>query len=273
MLNRRNSTSFVVGIVLFVGMLLLAVVGPVFSGYDPNRGEITARLLPPFSPGHIVGTDGLGRDLATRLMYGARMSLYMSGMGVILAMAFGVTVGLVAGFVGGWIDAVLMRLVDVQLAFPFILLALTLVTAVPPTPVTLMLLLALGAWVLFARTVRGSVLKEINREYVQGAVVLGASKTRIALRYVLPNIVPTIAIIAALELAALILFESTLSYLGVGIQPPTASWGGIMLEGQTYMRTAWWITTLPGVLLFITTLGLNMVGEGLRDLLDPRLQR
>jgi peptide/nickel transport system permease protein len=272
-MNPRNSVSFVIGIILFGGMLLLAIAGPMLTNYSPTRGDIGARLLPPFTEGHLLGTDALGRDLATRLIYGARMSLYMGGMGVLIAMLVGVTVGLLAGFIGGWVDAILMRLVDIQLAFPFILLALTLVTAVAPTPTTLIVLLALGGWVLFARTVRGSVLKEINREYVHGAIVLGASQTRIALRYVLPNLIPTIAIIAALQLAALILFESTLSYLGVGIQPPTPSWGGIMLEGQTYMRSSWWITTLPGVALFLTTLGLNLVSEGLRNILDPRLQR
>jgi peptide/nickel transport system permease protein len=197
----------------------------------------------------------------------------MCGSSVLLAMIIGVGIGLVAGFVGGVVDNVLMRLVDIQLAFPFIILALVIVTAVPPSIPTLILLLVLAAWVLFARTVRGSVLKELSREYVQGATVLGASKVRIALKYVLPNLIPTIAVIASLELAALIMFESTLSFLGVGIQPPTPSWGGMMLEGQTYMRSSWWITTLPGVAIFLATLGLNLVSEGLRDVLDPRLQR
>ena len=153
------------------------------------------------------------------------------------------------------------------------MLALTILTAVRPSAPVLILLLALAAWVLFARTVRGSAMKEINREYVQGAVVLGASRSRIAQRYVLPNLLPTIAVILTLELAALIMFEATLSYLGVGIQPPIPSWGGIMLEGQNYMRSAWWITTMPGVALFITTLGLSLISEGLRGILDPRLQR
>ena len=272
MLQRRN-LALISGVIIF-GLVLVAIgIGPSLSPYDPLRNDLTSRLMPPLSPGHLLGTDQLGRDMAVRLMVGGRISLIMSGAGVILAMLIGVGVGLLAGFQGRRVDSVLMRIADVQLAFPFILLALTILTAVRSSIPVLILLLTLAAWVLFARTVRGSVLKEINREYVQGAVVLGASRLRIALKYVLPNLLPTIAVIATLELAALVMFEATLSFLGVGIQPPTPSWGGIMLEGQTYMRSAWWITTLPGAALFITTIGLNLISEGLRDILDPRLQR
>jgi len=270
---RRNNLALIGGSIILALVLLAVTVGPLLSPYDPLRNDLSARLKPPLTPGHILGTDQMGRDLAVRLMLGGRLSLMMSGAAVVLAMVIGVGIGLLAGFQGRWVDSALMRLVDVQLAFPFILLALTILTAVRSSVEILILLLTLAAWVLFARTVRGSVLKEINREYVQGAIVLGASRTRIALRYVLPNLMPTIAVIVTLELAALIMFEATLSFLGVGIQPPTPSWGGIMLEGQTYMRSAWWITTLPGVALFITTIGLNMMSEGLRDILDPRLQR
>lgn len=269
----RNNWVFVMGVVLFALVVFAAIIGPALMSYDPNRNDINQRLKPPLTPGHLLGTDALGRDLATRLIYGARISMLMCSVSVLLGMIVGVAVGLIAGFAGGWLDAVLMRLVDIQLAFPFILLALVIVTALPPSVPTLILLLSLSAWVLFARTVRGSVLKEINREYVHGAIVLGASRLRIALKYVLPNLIPTIAVIASLELAALIMFEATLSFLGVGIQPPTASWGGMMLEGQTYMRSAWWITTLPGVAIFLATLSMNLVSEGLRDILDPRLQR
>jgi len=269
----RNNWVFLFGVVLFVAVVFAASIGPSLVPYDPNRNDINVRLKPPLTPGHVLGTDALGRDLLARLIFGARISLLMCSVSVLLGMVIGVGIGLLAGFAGGWVDAVLMRLVDAQLAFPFIILALVIVTAIPPSVSTLILLLVLSAWVLFARTVRGSVLKEINREYVQGAVVLGASKLRIALKYVLPNLIPTIAVIASLELAALIMFEATLSFLGVGIQPPTPSWGGMMLEGQVYMRTAWWITTLPGVAIFIATLSLNLVSEGLRDILDPRLQR
>jgi peptide/nickel transport system permease protein len=272
-MQRNNNLSLISGIVIFGLMALGVVLWPVVSPYDPLRTNLNARLLPPLSAGHILGTDALGRDLGVRLMQGGRTSFAMSGTAVILAMIVGVVVGLLAAFRGGWVDSILMRLVDIQLAFPIILLALTILTAVRSSAPVLILLLALAAWVLFARTVRGSSMKEINREYVQGAIVLGASRSRIALRYVLPNLLPTIAVIVTLELAALIMFEATLSYLGVGIQPPTPSWGGIMLEGQNYMRSAWWITTLPGVALFVTTLGLNLISEGLRDILDPRLQR
>ncbi len=270
---RSNNWVFTLGCIMFVLVILAAAFGPMLLTYDPNRTNLNERRVAPLSPGHLLGTDALGRDLFTRLIYGARISLLMCSTGVLLGMIFGVGIGLLAGFMGGWVDNVLMRIVDVQLAFPFILLALTIVTAIPPSVATLIFLLVLASWVLFARTVRGSALKEINREYVQAATVLGASRWRIAIKYVLPNLIPTIAVIASLELAALIMFEATLSFLGVGIQPPTPSWGGMMLEGQVYMRTAWWITTLPGVAIFIATLSLNLVSEGLRDILDPRLQR
>jgi peptide/nickel transport system permease protein len=272
MIGRKNWV-FIFGIILFILVMLAALIGPWLSPYDPERNDLSARLEPPLTPGHVLGTDALGRDLLTRLIYGARISLMMCSIGVFFGMLIGVIVGMLAGFVGGWVDSLAMRVVDVQLAFPFILLALTIASAVPPSIPLIILLLVLGSWVLFARTVRGSVLKEINREYVHGAVVLGASRARIATRYVLPNIIPTIAVLVTLEMAALILFESTLSFLGVGIQPPTPSWGGMMLEGQTYMRSAWWITTLPGVAIFLTVFSLNLVAEGLRDVLDPRLQR
>jgi len=211
--------------------------------------------------------------MLVRLLYGARLSLLMSGSGVVLGMLVGVSFGMFAGFSGGWIDTLFMRLVDAQLAFPFLLLALVIVTIVPPSELTITLLLALAAWVLFARTIRASVRKEISRDYVHAAVTLGASRFRIALHYVLPNLLPTIVVIATLQLAALMLFEATLSYLGVGIQPPTPSLGGIMLEGQAHMRSSWWITTFAGMTVFLLTLSLNLISEGLRDVLDPRLQR
>ena len=272
-LFQRNRRELLVGMILLGLLLGTMLFSSLLSSYDPLRGDLRNRLIPPLSPGHILGTDALGRDMLVRLLYGARMSLLMSGSGVIIGMLVGVSLGLIAGFSGGWIDTLFMRLVDVQLAFPFLLLALVIVTIVPASELTITLLLALAAWVLFARIIRASVRKEINREYVQAALTLGASRLRIALRYVLPNLLPTIVVIATLQLAALILFEATLSYLGVGIQPPTPSLGSMMLEGQAHMRSAWWITAFAGMTVFLMTLSLNLISEGLRDLLDPRLQR
>jgi peptide/nickel transport system permease protein len=268
----RKNPSLVVGAVFLALMLLGALFGPIVSPYSPIRGAGEVHLAPPLSKGHLLGTDALSRDIATRLAYGLRISLLLSGAAVLISMVVGVGIGMVAGFLGGWIDSAVMRLVDVQLAFPFILLALTAVAIFPSSVPVLIALLALAAWVLFARTIRGAVLREITSDYVQAAVTLGASRFRIALRYVLPNLLPTIVALATLEFAALILFEATLSFLGVGIRPPTPSLGGMMLEGQTYMRTAWWITTLPGIALFVTTMSLNLLSEGLRAHLDPRVQ-
>jgi peptide/nickel transport system permease protein len=268
----RKNPSLVAGAAIFALILLAVMIGPLVSPYSPTRSAGEAQIAPLVSKSHPLGTDSLSRDMATRLAYGLRISLLLSGAAVLISMVVGVGIGMVAGFLGGWIDSAVMRLVDVQLAFPFILLALTAVAIFPSSVPVLIALLALAAWVLFARTIRGAVLREITSDYVQAAVTLGASRFRIALRYVLPNLLPTIVALATLEFAALILFEATLSFLGVGIRPPTPSLGGMMLEGQTYMRTAWWITTLPGIALFVTTMSLNLLSEGLRAHLDPRVQ-
>lgn len=272
-MNQDFGIPFIAGLVTFVLLVIVVLVGAALTPHDPNRGDLKMRLLPPLTPSHPLGTDALGRDVATRLLYGSRISLYLASSGVILSMLVGVTLGLVAGFLKGPVDAFLMRAADVQLAFPFMILALTILTAVPPSNLTLIVLLALSGWVLFARTVRGSVLKETHKEYVEAATVLGASRRRIALRYVLPNLIPTIAVLAMLELAAMIMFESTMSFLGVGIQPPTASLGGMMLEGQTYMRSAWWVTVMPAIAIFVIVFSLSLISEGLRSVLDPRSHR
>jgi peptide/nickel transport system permease protein len=268
----RKNPSLVAGAAIFTLVLIAAIIGPLVSPYSPTRSIAGAHLVPPLSKSHPLGTDALSRDIATRLAYGLRISLLLSGAAVLISMAVGIGIGMAAGFLGGWLDSALMRLVDVQLALPFILVALTVVAVVPASIPVLIGLLALAAWAIFARTIRGAVLREVNSEYVQAAVTLGASRLRIALRYVLPNLLPTIVALATLEVAALILFEATLSFLGVGLKPPTPSLGGMMLEGQTYIRTAWWITTLPGIALFVATMSLNLLSEGLRANLDPRMQ-
>jgi peptide/nickel transport system permease protein len=268
----RKNASLVAGAAIFALILLAVMIGPLVSPYSPTRSAGEAQIAPLVSKSHPLGTDSLSRDMATRLAYGLRISLLLSGAAVLISMAVGVGIGMASGFLGGWLDSALMRLVDAQLALPFILIALLVVAVVPPSIPVLIGLLALAAWVIFARTIRGAVLREINSDYVQAAVTLGASRLRIALRYILPNLLPTIVALATLEFAALIMFEATLSFLGVGIEPPTPSLGGMMLEGQTYIRTAWWMTTLPGITLFITTMSLNLVSEGLRAHLDPRMQ-
>lgn len=279
LLQREGSRTFLAGLLLFGIMVGMAVAAPLITDHDPSRNNITARLRPPFwdtankgSTEFPLGTDGLGRDMLSRILYGLRVSLVLSLAGLCLSMALGVSLGLVSGLFGGRIDAVLMRLVDVQLAFPYIVLAMAIVAATKTSIPILIVLLGLAGWVYFARVVRGVVLQEMQRDYVRSAQVLGASRWRIGLRYVLPNVLPAIAIIATLQLPGLIIFEATLSFLGLGIQPPTPSLGGMMLDGTQYIASAWWVITLPGIAILLVTLSLNIMSDGLRQMLDPRLQ-
>lgn len=267
----RVSTSLALGSLVLIVVALGVLIVPLVSSYSSTRGSGES-LAAPLTQGHLLGTDALSRDLATRLAVGARNSLAIATAGLLLALSIGVTVGLLAGFLGGRADAMLMRMADVQLAFPYLLLALTVAAAVKPTIPILIVLLALAAWVVFARTTRAAVRRELAMEYVQAATVLGASRLRIAMKYVLPNLLPVLAALTTLTLAALILVEATLGYLGIGIQPPTPSLGGMMQEGQTFLRSAWWLTVIPGSVLFIVALALNLVTEGLRGHLDPRLR-
>ncbi len=278
-LSRNGSVTFLVGFVLFALIASAAIAAPLITDHDPNRNNITSRLKPPFwdeenggSTEFWLGTDGLGRDMWARMLYGMRVSLVLAVTGLALSMMLGITIGLMAGLFGGRIDAVLMRVVDLQLAFPYIVLAMAIVAATQTSIGILIILLGLAGWVYFARVVRGVVLQEMQKDYVKAAQVLGASRWRIGLRYVLPNVAPAIAIIATLQLPGLIIFEATLSFLGLGIQPPTPSLGGMMLDGSQYIASAWWVITLPGLAILLVTLSLNIMSDGLRQLLDPRLQ-
>jgi peptide/nickel transport system permease protein len=277
--GRNGSRPLLAGLILFALIVGASLAAPIVTPHDPSRNNITARLRPPFwdtenrgSTDFILGTDGLGRDMLSRILHGIRISLLLAGAGLLLSMTLGVTVGLLSGLFGGWFDLILMRVVDLQLAFPYIVLAMAIVTATQTSITVLIILLGLAGWVYFARVVRGIVLQEMQKDYVKAAQVLGASRVRVGLRYVFPNVLPAIAVIATLQLPGLIIFEATLSFLGLGIQPPTPSLGGMMLDGTQYIASAWWVITLPGIAVLLTTLSLNLMSDGLRQLLDPRLQ-
>jgi peptide/nickel transport system permease protein len=278
-MSRRGASTLTTGVVLFLIILGAALAAPVLTEHEPNRNHLGDRLHGPFwdeahdgSTEYLLGTDGLGRDLLTRILYGLRVSLRLAGFGLLISMGLGVTVGLISGLFGGWIDIVLMRIVDLQLAFPYIVLAMAIVSAFKTSDTILIVLLGLAGWVYFARVVRGTVLQEMQKDYVKAAQVLGANKARTGLRYVFPNVLPSVAVIATLQFPALIIFEATLSFLGLGIQPPTPSLGGMMLDGTQYIASAWWVITIPGIAVLLTTLSLNLISDGLRQLLDPRLQ-
>lgn len=272
----RNRGGFV-GILIVVVNIAVALLAPVLGPHDPLDQDIARRLLPPAwfaggSPEHFLGTDQLGRDILSRIIYGSRISLLIGLLSVALALPIGVSMGLVAGYFGGRLDDVIMRLADVQLAFPFILLAITIAGVLGPSPRNVILILAIGGWVVYARLARGQVLSLREKEFVEAARGLGLGHGRILFRHVLPNILTPIIVVATFSVAQMILLESSLSFLGLGVQPPTPSWGGMLNDGRAYITIAWWLMTFPGAAIMLTVLGINFLGDWLRDLLDPRLQ-
>lgn len=271
---RRNWLG-ILGGALLVLVLGLALAGPWLGLPDPTRGDLRARMLAPTLSwsglgAHPFGTDQLGRDILSRIVTGSRVTLTIAGSAVIIGGIVGVFLGLVAGYFGGWSDRLLMRLVDIQLAFPLMLLALLVVAALGPSLHNLIAVLALTSWVRYARIVRGQVLTVREREFVQAARAIGASHVRILARHILPNILTPVLVVATLELARTIVLEAGLSFLGLGIQPPFPSWGRMLADGRTYIASAWWIITLPGLALMLTVLGVNLLGDWLRDWLDPQ---
>jgi peptide/nickel transport system permease protein len=272
----RNRAA-VIGLLVVLLDVAVAIFAPVLAPHDPLDQDVARRLLPPAwlaggSAAHVLGTDQLGRDILARIMYGSRISLLIGLVAVALSLPVGVAVGCLAGYVGGWLDDVTMRLADVQLAFPFILLAITIAGVLGPSPRNVILILAVGGWVVYARLARGQVLSLREKEFVEAARSLGLGHGRILLVHVLPNILTPIVVVATFAVAQMILLESSLSFLGLGVQPPTPSWGGMLNDGRAYITIAWWLTTFPGAAIMLTVLGINFLGDWLRDALDPRLQ-
>jgi len=261
---------------LLLGLVLLALLGPLLDLPDPARTNLRARMLAPtlswtgLGP-FPLGTDQLGRDILSRIISGSRVTLAVAAAAVVLGGILGTLLGLVSGYFGGLPDRLLMRLVDIQLAIPLMLLALMVVAAMGPSLRNLVIVLALVSWVRYARIVRGQVLAVREREFVQSARAIGASAPRILLRHILPNVLTPAVVVATLELARVIVLEAGLSFLGLGVQPPSPSWGRMLAEGRTYISSAWWIITFPGVALMLTVLSVNLLGDWLRDYFDPRL--
>lgn len=261
-----------VAIGFLVIIFLAAVFAPVVARgnlYDP---DYSVRLVPPLSAGHPAGTDQLGRDVFSRLIYGARISLTVGFVTVIVAGVIGTLVGVFAAYYGGWLDIVLMRLVDVQLSFPFILLALTINAVLGLGLRNIIITLVIAGWVEYARIARGEILAIREREFVDAARLLGAGGGRIMFRHLLPNIITPLIVIGTLQVARFIVAEASISFLGFGVQPPTPAWGSMISEGAKYIFTAWWLITLPGLALALVALAVNLAGDWLRDVLDPRLR-
>jgi peptide/nickel transport system permease protein len=273
----RNPAALAGSAVLVV-LTLAAILADRLALHDPVRQNLLlARQAPLGWPGgslaYPAGTDGLGRDILSRIIYGARVSLAVGIGSVTIAGSVGVGLGLVAGYRGGWWDDVIMRLGDIQLAFPALVLAIALMAVLGAGLTNVILVLALTNWVTYARVVRGEVLSLRNREFVHAARLMGVPDARIMLRHILPNVVAPVIVVASFTVAQVIIAEATLSFLGIGVPPPTPSWGSMIAEGRQYLSSAWWIMTVPGLVLMAVLLAFNLVGDWLRDVLDPRLRR
>ncbi len=255
-------------------LVLIALFGPLFAPHNPVAGKITDRLKPPFWLGgthdFLLGTDQIGRDELSRLILGTRVSLEAGAAGTLVACIVGVLLGLLAGYFSGIADWFISTAVNVMLTFPFVLLALAVIAVLGTSFRNLIIVLAITAWPIYTRVIRAQVLTLREREFIQAARVIGAGNIRIMLRHALPNVVNSIIVIASLQVAQLIILESFLSFLGLGVQPPTPSWGSMLGESRTYMFDKWWLATFPGLAIFVTTLAINLFGDGLRDLLDPQ---
>lgn len=268
----RRSPATMLGVILVILIFIAAAIGPGLSPYGSEDMVLTDRLEAP-SLSHPFGTDQFGRDLLTRMLKGARVSLIVGGGGTLMALAAGVFLGGVAGYVGGWLDELIMRLIDIVIAFPYIVLAIVLAWIVGPGVGNLILVIGMLRTPHFARITRGSVLAIREREFVEAARSLGQRESMILLRHILPNCISPIVVYASLSVATAISAEAALSFLGLGIRPPQPSWGTMLSEGQRYMFDAPWIATFPGIAISLTILGYNLLGDGLRDALDPRTNR
>lgn len=271
--------SLALGFALVVVTLVLVAgfAAPLVVPYDPLEQNVINRLQPPaFMPGgsseHLLGTDHLGRDVLARLAYGARIALVVGGLAVAVSGCLGLAIGLFGGYYGGATDAVLMRLLDIQLSMPFMLLALAIIGIHGPSLGNVIIVLTITGWVVYARVIRAETLSLRTREFVVACRSLGGSNLRIIVRHVLPNVVPSLVILCALEIGRMMLLESALSFLGLGIRPPNPSWGSMLSEGRAYVASAWWLATFPGLAVSLTVLSLNIVADRLRDALDSSVE-
>jgi len=258
---------------LIVGLMSFgAILAPLLAPYDPNFINVDTLLLPP-SWAHLMGTDALGRDVFSRILFGGRVSLWVGFVAVGIATSIGLTLGLISGYFGRLVDEIIMRGVDVMLCFPSFFLILAVIAFLEPSLTNIMVVIGLTGWMGVARLVRAETLTIRERDYILAARAAGAGPGRIIFRHILPNAIAPVLVSATLGVAGAILTESSLSFLGLGVQPPDASWGNMLLEGKEVLGIAWWLSVFPGLAILFTVLGYNLLGESLRDLLDPRLKQ
>ncbi|MFC7061061.1 ABC transporter permease [Halobacillus seohaensis] len=270
-----KNASGMFGLLLVLISVSCALFAPWIAPMDPTEAQLISRLAPPSISGadteYLLGADQIGRDLFSRIIYGARISLMVGFFGVLLAMVVGTILGLISGYVGKWMDDLIMRLADIQLAFPFILFAIIIMSVLGTGIWKIVIILGLTYWVGFARLIRGQVMSLKELEYIQAAKVVGGSHLRIIGKHIFPNVVSSILVLSTLFIAEFILLEASLTFLGLGVDPTIPSWGGMLSDSRNYISSAWWTATFPGIAIMITVLGFNLFGDWLRDKFDPNL--
>ena len=266
---RRNPLA-VIGLAITAGLLILAAFAPLIAPHDPIFQDLGQRLLPPGTSGHWLGTDDFGRDIWSRIVYGSRITLFIVTMVAVSAPVAGLAIGTVAGYFGGWTDEILMRLTDIFLAFPKLILALALVAVLGPGVENAVLAIALTSWPPYARVARAETLTVRNSDYIAAVRLQGAGAGRVIWGHVMPMCLPSVIIRVTLDMAGVILIAAGLGFLGLGVQPPLPEWGAMISAGRKYLFEQWWVATMPGMAIFIVSLGFNLLGDGLRDVLDPR---
>ncbi len=267
----RRSPPMVIGFILFTGVLLMAALAPLIASHDPIAISVGERLQPPSST-HLFGTDDFGRDLFSRVVWGSQLAVRLGTLSVLVSVSGGIVLGLMAGYYGGWVDQLISRAFDLIFAFPALLFAIAIVAILGPSLDNLIVAFGLFGWAGYGRLIRGSVLSARQREYVEAARAIGARASRVMARHILPNVIAPVIILSATRFGAALLAGSGLSFIGLGVPIPQPEWGAIIATGRDYIGTAWWITAFPGVLIAIAVLGVNLLGDGLRDVLDPRMR-
>ncbi|MDA3940372.1 MAG: ABC transporter permease [Spirochaetia bacterium] len=268
----KGNKSAIIGFIIIVGFILMAVLAPWLTPFEPNSQEISIRKTAPFVSSHILGTDDLGRDLLTRIIYGSRVSLIIGTISVGISLTFGILIGLISGYYGGWVDRIVMRFIDIMLAIPYVLLTIVIVALLGPSLVNAMIAIGVSQIPQYARVVRASVLAERENDYITAERSLGASNSELMFKSILPNSIAPIFVQATLGVGNAILSSAALSFLGLGAQPPTSEWGLMIASSREFVTSAWWIVTFPGVAVLLTVLGFNLLADGLRDVLDPRMK-
>ncbi|MGG1662142.1 ABC transporter permease [Brevibacillus sp. NRS-1366] len=264
-----KSPTGLLGFLIIVCILLIGLLGDWLAPYDPYSAELTKKLLPPLTEGHLLGTDQLGRDILSRLISGTKISILVGLTTACFAGIVGTAIGIIAGYFRGWVDIVLMRIVDVQLSFPFILLVLVINAVIGAGLKNIIISLVIAGWVSYARVIRSEVLALREKEFIIACVSLGVPKWEILVKHILPNLYTPIIVLSSLQVASFIIAEASISFLGFGVQPPQPAWGNMLNEGKDYIFSSWWLITFPGIAIVITALGVNLFGDWLRDILDP----